>query len=62
MEETGVPEENHRSAASHWQTLSHRVISSTPRHELNWVRTHNLSGERNLLHMVRAGENSACSL
>jgi hypothetical protein len=23
VEETGVPEENHRPAASHWQTLSH---------------------------------------
>jgi hypothetical protein len=23
VEETGVPEENHRSVASHWQTLSH---------------------------------------
>jgi len=26
-EETGVP------VASHWQTLSHNVVSSTPRHE-----------------------------
>ena len=33
MEETGVPEENHRPAASHLQTLSHNVVSSTPRHE-----------------------------
>ena len=31
--ETGVPGENHRHAASHWQTLSHNVVSSTPRHE-----------------------------
>ena len=30
VEETG---ENHRPAASHWQTLSHNVVSSTPRHE-----------------------------
>ena len=29
MEETEVPEEKHRSAASHWQTLSHNVVSST---------------------------------
>ena len=28
VEETGVP-----GAASHWQTLSHNVVSSTPRHE-----------------------------
>ena len=25
VEETGVPRENHRPAASHWQTLSHNV-------------------------------------
>ena len=33
MEETGLPGENHRPAASHWQTLSHNVVSSTPHHE-----------------------------
>ena len=26
MEEPGVPGEHHRSAASHWQTLSHNVV------------------------------------
>jgi len=31
VEETGVPEENHRPVASHSQTLSHNVVSSTPR-------------------------------
>ena len=30
MEETRVPGENHRPAASHWQTLSHNVVLSTP--------------------------------
>ena len=25
--------ESHRPAASHWQTLSHNVVSSTPRHQ-----------------------------
>ena len=25
--------ENHRAVASHWQTLSHNVVSSTPRDE-----------------------------
>ena len=30
VEETGVPAENHRAAASHLQTLSHNVVSSTP--------------------------------
>jgi hypothetical protein len=31
--EIEVPSEIHRSAASHRQTLSHNVASSTPRHE-----------------------------
>ena len=43
VEETGVPGKNHRSAASHWQTLSHNVVSSTPR--LSGMRTHNYSGD-----------------
>ena len=29
VEETAVPGENHRPAASHWQILSHNVVSST---------------------------------
>jgi len=33
VEETGVPGENHRPVVSHWQTLSHNVVLSTPRHE-----------------------------
>ena len=33
VEETGVPRENHPPVASHWQTISHNVVSSTPRHE-----------------------------
>jgi hypothetical protein len=32
MEKTGVHGENHRHIASHWQTVSHNVASSTPRH------------------------------
>jgi hypothetical protein len=31
MEETGVPGENHWYTANYWQTLSHNVVSSTPR-------------------------------
>jgi len=27
-----VPRETHQAAASHWQTLSHNVASSTPHH------------------------------
>ena len=30
VEENGVPRENHRTAASHWQTLSHNVVWRTP--------------------------------
>jgi hypothetical protein len=33
MEETGVPGENHRPVASHWQTLSHNVVSRN----MNWL-------------------------
>jgi hypothetical protein len=33
VEETGVSGENHQQAASHWQTLSHNVVSSTPCYE-----------------------------
>jgi hypothetical protein len=29
----GVPGENYRPVAFHAQTLSHNVVSSTPRHE-----------------------------
>ena len=43
VEETGVPGENHRSVASHWQTLSHNVVSSTPR--LSRIQTHNVGSD-----------------
>jgi len=33
VNETGISGENHWPAASHWQSLSHNVVSSTPRHE-----------------------------
>jgi hypothetical protein len=33
VEETGVSGENPRSVPSHLQTLSHNVVSSTPRQE-----------------------------
>jgi len=33
VEKTGVPGENHAPVASHWQTLSHNGISSTPSHQ-----------------------------
>ena len=44
VEESGVPGENHRFSASHWQTLSHNVVSSTTR--LSGIRTHSVSVHR----------------
>ena len=44
VEETGVPGENLRPAASHSQTFSHNVLSNTPR--LSRFRTHNVSDDR----------------
>jgi hypothetical protein len=44
IEETRVPGENHRPATSHWQTLSHNVVSSTP--HLSGIRTCNVNGDR----------------
>jgi hypothetical protein len=44
VEETGVPGESHRPVASHWQTSSHNVVSSTP--QVSGIRAH-VSGKRN---------------
>ena len=44
VEETGVPDENHRPAESHYQALSHNVVSNTPR--MSGIRTHNFGGDR----------------
>jgi hypothetical protein len=41
VEDAGLPSENHQHATSHWLTLSHNVVLSTPR--LNGIRTHNVS-------------------
>ena len=40
--------ENHRPVPSHRQTLSQNVVLSTPR--MIVIRTHNVSGDKNLLH------------
>jgi hypothetical protein len=48
VEETGVPGENHQPDGSHWQTLSHKVVSSPPR--LSGVRPHNINGDGHWLH------------
>ena len=44
VEETGVPGENQRPAASHLQTLSHNVVLSKSRQ--SGIRTHNVSDQR----------------
>jgi hypothetical protein len=38
VDETGVPGENHRPVASHWQTLSHNILTSTPRNHQVWLK------------------------
>jgi hypothetical protein len=48
VEETGVPGENHWPVTSHWQTLSHNVVSSTPCLSGNWI--HKVGGDRHWLH------------
>jgi len=35
VEETGIPGENHRPTTTRWPTLSHTVVSNTPR-DSNW--------------------------
>ena len=48
VEETWVHRENHQPVTSHWQTLSHNVVSNTP--SLSWIGTNNISGDRHWLH------------
>ena len=47
VEEIRIPEENHRPTASHWQTLSHNVVSSTPL--LSWIQNRSV---RSIYHTI----------
>jgi hypothetical protein len=47
VEETRVPRENHRTAVSHWQTLSQHVVLNKPL--MRGIRTHNVSGDRYII-------------
>jgi hypothetical protein len=49
VEETGVPRENHRPVANHWQFLSHNVVQLT----LIEIRTHNISGSNVIVYDFR---------
>ena len=42
LKETGVSRENNQPASSHWQTLSHNVVSSTSCP--SGIQSHNVSG------------------
>ena len=42
----GGKRRKHRPVVSHILTLSHNVVSSTPRHERGSIRTHNFSDDR----------------
>jgi hypothetical protein len=50
VEETGVPGENHRPVASHWQTLSYNVVQPA----LSGIRNHNISSIKSNYHMIMA--------
>jgi len=39
VEESEVPGENHRPAASHWQASSHNIVLSAPRHERDSIHS-----------------------
>jgi hypothetical protein len=40
VEEIGEPGENNRPAENHLQTLSHNVVSGTPRRDMDLISQH----------------------
>jgi hypothetical protein len=57
VKEIGVPGENHRPVTAHWQTLSHNVVHLA----LIEIRTHNISGDRQIAQVVVNGDTSSRS-
>ena len=51
LEKTEVSRKNHRPAASHWQTLSHNVVSSTP--APSDIQTHSLGTNKTLYYTYK---------
>ena len=51
VEETEVPGKNKQTVTSHWQTLSYNIMLYRVQNRNHGVQTHNLSGDRQWLHM-----------
>ena len=53
MEETGVPRENHWPVASHWQTLSHKIIKTKSHNVVYWVYLVPMVLQKHTLYTIR---------